>query len=54
MSDDHHFYAVVVLAFKAAYILETTRRENDKTLLALYVEYVTSIFDPTPVSRVSG
>ena len=29
---------VAVLAFKAVYTLETTRRENDKKLIALYVE----------------
>lgn len=38
--------AVAVLAFKAVYTLETKRRENDKRVLALYVEYVPSNFDP--------
>ena len=37
--------AVAVLAFKAVYTLETKRRENDKRVLALYVEYVASNFD---------
>ncbi|KAF9644577.1 hypothetical protein BDM02DRAFT_928516 [Thelephora ganbajun] len=34
----HPFIAVAVLAFKAAYTLETKRRENDKRVLTLYVE----------------
>ena len=37
--------AVAVLAFKAVYTLETKRRENDKRVLALYVEYVVLNFD---------
>ena len=31
---------VAVLAFKAVYTLEKNRRENDKRVIALYVEYV--------------
>jgi len=45
MLDDNHFHAVAFLAFKAAYTLETKRRENDKRVLALYAEYVTSGLD---------
>ena len=40
MPNYHCFYAVAVLAFKAVYTLEMKRRENDKRVLALYVEYV--------------
>lgn len=29
---------VVVLAFKAVYALETTRQENDRRVMTLYVE----------------
>ena len=36
----HRSHTVTVLAFKAVYTLETKRRENDKRVLALYVEYV--------------
>ena len=31
---------MAVLAFKAVYTLEVTRRENDRRVLALYTEYV--------------
>ncbi|KAF9781672.1 hypothetical protein BJ322DRAFT_1161455 [Thelephora terrestris] len=34
----HPFIKVAVLAFKAVYTLEKKRRENDKRILALYVE----------------
>ena len=30
---------MAVLAFKAVYTLEVTRRENDRRVLALYTEY---------------
>jgi len=43
--DERRPRAVAVLAFKAVYTLETKRRENDKRVLALYVEYVASNFD---------
>jgi hypothetical protein len=33
-------HTVAVLAFKAVYTLEVTRRENDRRILALYAEYV--------------
>ena len=46
---------MAVLAFKAVYALEMTRRENDKRVLALYAEYVA---EPSPrvyvVSPISG
>lgn len=32
------FVIVVVLAFKAVYALETTRQENDRRVMTLYVE----------------
>ena len=48
MPDHHHFHTVAVLAFKAVYMLETKNHENDKRVLVLYVEYVTSNFDRTP------
>ena len=49
MPDDHRFHTVAVLAFKAVYTLEKTRRENDKRILALYVEYVVLNVDwPSP------
>jgi len=48
LRDDHHLHAVAVLAFKAVSTLETKRRVNDKKVLTLYVEYVTSNFAPTP------
>ena len=38
---------VAVLAFKAVYTLETKRRENDKRILTLYVEYVSLDFTPS-------
>ncbi|KAI0960928.1 hypothetical protein AcV7_000168 [Taiwanofungus camphoratus] len=34
----HPFVSVAVLAFKAVYTLELTRRENDKRIISLYVE----------------
>jgi len=34
---------VAVLAFKAVYTLEVTRRENDRRVLALYTEYAVEI-----------
>ncbi|KAL6302032.1 hypothetical protein BKA93DRAFT_737677 [Sparassis latifolia] len=34
----HPFVAVAILAFKAAYVLGTTHRENDKKIVALYAE----------------
>lgn len=49
--DKHRPRAVAVLAFKAVYTLETKRRENDKRVLALYVEYVASSFDRAPPSN---
>ena len=45
MFDNYRSRAVAVLAFKAVYTLETKRRENDKRVLALYVECVVSNFD---------
>ena len=45
MPDDHRFHTVAVLAFKAVYTLEAKRRENDKRVLTLYVEYVGSNVD---------
>ena len=48
--DDHQSHAVAVLAFKAVYTLETKRRENDKRVLVLYVEYVASNFSGAPPS----
>jgi len=45
MSDNSRPRSVAVLAFKAVYTLETKRRENDKRVLALYVEYVASNVD---------
>ena len=51
---DSHRFQVVVLAFKAVYTLETRRRENDKRVLALYVEYVASNFDWVPRLINSG
>ena len=48
--DDHRPHAVAVLAFKAVYTLEMKRRENDKRVLALYVEYVASDIDRAPPS----
>ncbi|KAF8509109.1 hypothetical protein BU17DRAFT_56323 [Hysterangium stoloniferum] len=38
LSKIHPFVSVVVLAFKAAWTLEINRRENDKRIIALYVE----------------
>ncbi|KAI0041306.1 hypothetical protein FA95DRAFT_1611128 [Auriscalpium vulgare] len=38
VADLHPFIGVVVLAFKAVYTLELKRRENDKKIIALYVE----------------
>ena len=35
---------MAVLAFKAVYTLEMTRRENDKRILALYTECAIKIF----------
>ena len=32
------YIAVAVLAFKAVYALEMTRRENDHTIIALYAD----------------
>ena len=46
--DDNGSRVVAVLAFKAVYTLETKRRENDKRVLALYVEYVAPNFDSAP------
>ena len=48
-------HKVAVLAFKAVYTLETKRRENDRRILALYVEYVPSSFTllSLGVSRIS-
>lgn len=34
---------MAVLAFKAVYTLELTRRENDRRILALYTEYVVRV-----------
>ena len=51
MPDYRCFYAVAVLAFKAVYTLEMKRRENDKRVLALYVEYVLSNFEQGPPSH---
>ena len=49
MPDDHRFHTVAVLAFKAVYTLEMKRRENDKRILTLYVEYVRPNVDrPSP------
>jgi len=45
MPDYPRSHSVAVLAFKAIYTLETKRRENDKRVLALYVEYVALNFD---------
>jgi hypothetical protein len=45
----HHI--VAVLAFKAVYTLEKKRRENDKRILALYVECVALNVDPSPSSH---
>lgn len=45
---------MAVLAFKAVYTLEVTRRENDRRILALYTEYVfemssgVDVVSPTP------
>ena len=45
---------MAVLAFKAVYTLEMTRRQNDKRVLALYTEYVAQLLSrvhlisPTP------
>ena len=50
MRDDNGSRAVAVLAFKAVYTLETKRRENDKRVLALYVEYVVPNFDSAPLA----
>jgi hypothetical protein len=44
-------HTVAVLAFKAVYTLEKKRRENDKRVLALYAEYVTSNPNPPPPSH---
>ena len=38
-ADGAPFRVVAVLAFKAVYTLEKKRRENDKRVLALYLEY---------------
>ena len=48
-------HKVAVLAFKAVYALETKRRENDRRILVLYVEYVLLSFTPLflGVSRIS-
>jgi len=35
---------VAVVAFKAVYTLEVTRRQNDKRILALYTEYVVKCY----------
>jgi hypothetical protein len=51
MVDDDRFHTVAVLAFKAVYTLEKKRHENDKRVLALYVEYVASNFDGAPSSH---
>jgi len=37
---DEEMCTVAVLAFKAVYTLEMTRRQNDKRVLALYAECV--------------
>jgi len=42
---------VAVLAFKAVYTLEVTRRENDRRVLALYTEYAVEI--PSGINVVS-
>ena len=47
---DGTIYAVAVLAFKAVYTLEVTRRENDKRIHALYAEYV--VQPPSAVRRL--
>ena len=46
-------HAVAVLAFKAVYTLEVTRRENDRRILALYTEYVVQPLSAVrcPISR---
>ena len=49
MSDGRRSHPVAVLAFRAVYTLETKRHENDKRILALYVEYVASNFGRTPL-----
>lgn len=46
-------HKVVVLTFKAVYTLEMKRRENDKKVLALYVEYVSSNLNLPPLSHIS-
>ena len=51
MPNNHRFHTVAVLAFKAVYTLETKRRENDKRVLVLYVEYVASSSDWAPLSH---
>ena len=53
MPDGDPSHKVTVLAFKAVYTLEVKRRENDKRVLALYVEYVQSNLSLSPLSRIS-
>ncbi|KAI0040172.1 hypothetical protein FA95DRAFT_1550018 [Auriscalpium vulgare] len=38
VADVHPFIAVAVMAFKTVYTLEVTRRDNEKKVIALYVE----------------
>ncbi|KAI0041300.1 hypothetical protein FA95DRAFT_1501703 [Auriscalpium vulgare] len=38
VADLHPFIGVAVMAFKTVYTLELKRRENEKTIIALYVE----------------
>ena len=53
MIGDNPSHVVAVLAFKAVYTFEKKRRENDKRVLTLYVEYVDSNLSSPPPSHKS-
>ena len=47
MSDGHRSHPVAGLAFRVVRTLETKHHENDKRVIALYLEYVAPNFDRT-------
>ena len=53
MADGGLDYKVAILGFKAVYTLERKRRENDKKILAVYVECAAPNLTSLPASHKS-